>query len=410
MPGRTTPPALTPADALGASSPEKARPRLAALDALRFLAAMCVLAYHYFAVNHEAWGRPTADSFPNLQPVVAFGSFGVQLFFVISGFVILMSAWGRGLRAFTASRVGRLFPAYWLSIVLVLLLVLVVAPGSKDVGLSDTAANLTMAQRAFGVQDLEPVYWTLWAELRFYILIGLLLAVGMTRNRLIAFATVWPVLAAIAVRSGNETLTTVLVGSDAPLFAGGMMLYLLLRERRTVAPWLVLGLNVALACFMSGRSQSLRIESSTTLSITPQSYWIAIVACFALVMAVTLTPLGRLSWRWLTVAGALTYPLYLLHSSWGQWLITQLHPHLPIMMTFAAVTAVMLAAAYLTYRFVERPLGPRLKRAVARDLGRIAALARGEWQAGRRAAADSQVAGSRLAGNQVAEPEPSASR
>ncbi|MGH8965075.1 MAG: acyltransferase family protein, partial [Actinomycetes bacterium] len=96
-------------------APAKPRPRLAALDGLRFLAAMAVLAYHYVAVNHHAWGPRTDVSFPNLQPLVAYGSFGVQLFFVISGFVILMSAWGRDVRSFTASRVGRLFPAYWFS-------------------------------------------------------------------------------------------------------------------------------------------------------------------------------------------------------------------------------------------------------------------------------------------------------
>jgi peptidoglycan/LPS O-acetylase OafA/YrhL len=370
MPSRTTPPALTPAQALGGGAPTAARPRLAVLDGLRFLAAMSVLAYHYVAVNHEAWGGRTVEEFPNLQPVAVFGSFGVQLFFVVSGFVILLSAWGKDVRSFVASRVGRLFPAYWLSIALVLVLLLVVAPGSKDVGLPETAANLTMVQRAFGVQDLEPVYWTLWAELRFYLLIGVLLAVGMTRNRLVAFAAVWPVAAAVAVRSGNELWSTLLVGSDAPLFAGGMVLYLLVRERRSLTLWLVLGLNVALAGVVAGHSQALRIENSTTLVVGPATYWAAIAVCFALVAVVVLTPVGRPSWRWLTVAGALTYPLYLLHSSWGQWLIGQTHPHLPPAATFAAVTAVMLAAAYLAHRFVERPLGPRLRRAVARDLER----------------------------------------
>ncbi|MCA5894941.1 acyltransferase family protein [Isoptericola sp. NEAU-Y5] len=371
-------PGSAPAGAMARSAGPKStgpkaagRPRLAALDALRFVAALGVLVYHYVAVNHQAWGAETAESFPDAQPVAAFGSFGVQLFFVISGFVILMSAWGRGVRSFTASRVGRLFPAYWLSIVAVLLLLLVVAPGTKDVGLSETAANVTMAQRAFGMQDLEPVYWTLWTELRFYVLIGVLLAVGMTRNRLIAFATLWPLAAVVAARSDHELAATVLVGTDAPLFAGGMMLFLLVRERRAVAPWLVLAGNVVLACAVSGRSQSLRIATSTGVTVDPQAYWPAIAACFALVALIALTPVNRLSWRWLTVAGALTYPLYLLHSSWGEWLIERLYPHLPMVVTFAVVTLTMLGAAYLVHRFVERPLGPRLRRAVERDLDRI---------------------------------------
>ncbi|MCK9793232.1 acyltransferase [Isoptericola sp. 4D.3] len=351
-------------------APEAGRPRLAALDGLRFLAAMAVLAYHYVAVNHSAWGAPTDESFPHLQPVVAFGSFGVQLFFVISGFVILMSAWGRNVTSFTASRVGRLFPAYWFSVAAVVALLVLVAPGRKDVGVAETAANLTMVQRAFGVQDIEPVYWTLWTELRFYVLIGLLLAIGMTRNRLVAFAAVWPVLAAIAVRTDSELWSTLLVGSDAPLFAGGMMLYLLTKERRSLVLWLVLGLNVALAGVVSGRSQSLRIANSTDVTIGPETYWAAILACFALVALVSLTRIDRLSWKWLTLVGALTYPLYLLHSSWGQWLIAQWYPHLPAWATFTLVTAAVLGVAYLVHRFVERPLGPRLRRAVAHDLER----------------------------------------
>ncbi|MGW8565244.1 acyltransferase family protein [Isoptericola sp. NPDC055881] len=371
----STPPPLPSARRVAPAA--TGRPRLAALDGLRFLAAMAVVAYHYVAVNHSAWGARTEDSFPHLQPVAAFGSFGVQLFFVISGFVILMSAWGRDVRSFTASRVGRLFPAYWFSVAAVVALLVLVTPGRKDVGIPETAANLTMVQRAFGVPDIEPVYWTLWTELRFYVLIGILLAVGMTHRRLVAFAAVWPVLAAVAVRSGNELWSTLLVGSDAPLFAGGMMLYLLTKERRSLVLWLVLGLNVALAGVVAGRSQSLRIAHSTDVTVGPQTYWVAIVACFALVAVVALTPLDRLSWRWLTVVGAMTYPLYLLHSSWGQWLIGEASPHLPAGATFVLVTAAMLAAAYLVHRFVERPFGPRLRRAVAQDLERTSrALAR----------------------------------
>ncbi|MFD6135525.1 acyltransferase family protein [Isoptericola sp. NPDC060257] len=363
----TTPPALEPGRA---AAPAAGRPRLAALDGMRFVAAMAVLAYHYLAVNHSAWGPRTDEAFPNLQPVAVFGSFGVQLFFVVSGFVILMSAWGRGVRSFAASRVGRLFPAYWLSVAAVVLLLVVVAPGHKEVDIPETAANLTMVQRAFGVQDIESVYWTLWAELRFYLLIGVLLAFGMTRNRLVAFAAVWPVLAAVAVQSGSTLWITVLVGTDAPLFAGGMMLYLLTKERRSLVLWLVLTLNIALAGVISGHSQALRIAHSTDVTIGAQASWVAILVCFALVALVSLTRLDRLSWTWLTLVGALTYPLYLLHSSWGQWLIGKASPHAPAAVTFAVVTVIMLAAAYLVHRFVERPFGPRLKRAVARDLER----------------------------------------
>lgn len=208
-------------------------PRLAVLDGLRFAAAAAVLVYHFVAVNHHAWGARTSASLPDAQAVTAYGSFGVQLFFVVSGFVILMTAWGRDVRGFVASRAGRLFPAYWASVLLTVVLLVLVVPGRRDVDLPQAAANLTMVQRAFGIPDLEAVYWTLWSELRFYVLVGVLVAVGLTRARVLAFVVLWPVAGAIATQTGSELAATVLVAPDAPLFAGGMVLYLLTRERRS---------------------------------------------------------------------------------------------------------------------------------------------------------------------------------
>jgi peptidoglycan/LPS O-acetylase OafA/YrhL len=347
-------------------------PRLAALDGLRFAAAAAVLVYHFVAVNHHAWGERTSDALPAAQGVAAYGSFGVQLFFVVSGYVILMTAWGRDVRGFVASRAGRLFPAYWAAVLVTLALLVVVAPGRRDVDLPQAAANLTMAQRAFGIDDVEAVYWTLWSELRFYVLVGVLVAVGLTRARVVAFVVLWPVAGAIATQTGSELVATVLVAPDAALFAGGMTLYLLTRDRRSPVLWLALALDVVLAAAVAGRIQAVRIENSTDVALSPATYWTAIVVCFALVAVVTLTPLNRLSWGWLTALGALTYPLYLVHSSWGRWVIESVHPYLSRAATLAVAVAACVALAWAIHRAVERPLGPRLRRALDRDLRRVA--------------------------------------
>jgi peptidoglycan/LPS O-acetylase OafA/YrhL len=79
------------------------------------------------------------------------------------------------------------------------------------------------------------------------------------------------------------------------------------------------------------------------------------------------------NWRWLTLLGGLTYPLYLIHEIPGWVLIHYLAPVLNAYVTVALVVLVMLVAAYLVHRFVETPLGPRLRRSVERDLGRAMA-------------------------------------
>lgn len=76
--------------------PERTAPRetrLRALDGLRLIAALMVAAYHYGGRGGDitrAWGSSAELQFPTLHNYFAYGCLGVQVFFVISGFVICM--------------------------------------------------------------------------------------------------------------------------------------------------------------------------------------------------------------------------------------------------------------------------------------------------------------------------------
>src|SRR5690625_5843451 len=69
--------------------------RMRALDGLRFVAAVGVMLYHFTAARGVVWSSDPKDVFPELAPWTAYGAVGPELFFIISGFVILMTAWGR---------------------------------------------------------------------------------------------------------------------------------------------------------------------------------------------------------------------------------------------------------------------------------------------------------------------------
>ena len=70
--------------------------------------------------------------------------------------------------------------------------------------------------------------------------------------------------------------------------------------------------------------------------------------------------------EWLTTAGALTYPFYLVHEHLGWFVIRVLHRGwgVPPWPTLAATVPTMLGLAWLIHRFAETPLGPRLRRAL----------------------------------------------
>jgi peptidoglycan/LPS O-acetylase OafA/YrhL len=351
--------------------------RLGMLDVLRFVAAFAVIGFHFLARDSPAWGGAVPDDVAGAGEWAMYGRLGVPLFFVISGFVILMSSWGKDVPTFAASRVGRLYPAYWVSVVLSVAISFVLWPayaqffgGQKSP--SDAVLSLTMVQSAFGAPSVNGVYWTLWYEARFYLLIALLMLVGMTRGRILAFAALWPVVGAIAERADSQLLSTLLLPEYAAFFAGGMLLYVLYRDGHDWGTWLLLALNGTIALHFS-----LQIHESSLAKLTrftPSTIVIALLtfACFALVAAATLTPAAQWNARWMVSAGALTYPVYLVHENLGWMVIAHLRGRLGAWASVAVAVAVALVAAWLLHRFVEKPFGPKLRRATLDMLRRTA--------------------------------------
>ncbi|HEY8505877.1 MAG TPA: acyltransferase family protein, partial [Gemmataceae bacterium] len=125
------------------------RERLSELDLLRFVAALAVVLYHFTGFGGAgAWPDPAREIFPGVAAVTRFGYLGVDLFYVISGFVILMSAWGRSPGEFGISRLVRLMPAYWISVLLGAAVYALFRQGHGVPGL--VVPNLTMLQGGLG--------------------------------------------------------------------------------------------------------------------------------------------------------------------------------------------------------------------------------------------------------------------
>ncbi|MBX9243789.1 acyltransferase [Actinotalea ferrariae] len=350
-----------------------ATPRLRTLDGLRFLAAAGVLLYHFTARWSTAWGVEPVERFPDVGKVTTYFALAPELFFVISGFVILWTAWGRTVPGVVASRLARLLPSYWTALLLTSVLLLVLWPDGKDITLGQVAVNATLLQEPLGVAHVDGVYWTLWTELRFYLLVVVLAAVGITRRRVLALAGLWPVVALLAELAGVEWLATLLVGRYAPLFAGGMLLYLLHRDGHDRGTWALLGLNVTLAVAAIVPAQVASLTRNTAYDPSPVLLGVLVVGCFAAVAALTLTRLQHWDVRAFTTVGCLTYPLYLVHEYWGWWTIHLLHDRLPAVLTLAAATAVSLALAWLVHHGVEKRVNPPMRRWIEARLSRPAA-------------------------------------
>ncbi|GHF46265.1 acyltransferase [Streptomyces mashuensis] len=339
--------------------PTTGRPRLYVLDGLRILAALMVVAYHYTALR-GGWGRPAHEVFPHLETVTRYGWTGVEVFFLISGFVICMSTWGRTLGDFVISRATRVYPAYWVAVLLTACVVML-WPQVRSVKNWDVVlTNLTMLQQGLGVWDVDGVYWTLFAELKFYVLFAVVVATGVTYRKCVLFCAVWTVAAVTAPQAGSKLLELWAQPLFAPYFVAGIAFYLMHRFRPTALLWGIVAVSLLLALHTVPK----RVHDNVEGAVPTWPATLIVTLAFALMALIALGHLDRVRWRWLTTAGTLTYPLYLLHQYIGMTVVYALRERVPAPLLVAGLVLVMLGAAWLLHRLVERPLGKRLRTAL----------------------------------------------
>jgi peptidoglycan/LPS O-acetylase OafA/YrhL len=149
------------------------------VDALRGIAALAVVLYHFLDRHEETIGHIG-------EPLIwaPWGAHGVQLFFVISGFVIFLTLdRTRSSMDFIVSRVARLYPAYWAAMLFTLSVVLLLGlPYYRPQSLWQILINVSMWHSLFGVPHVEGAYWTLYVEVCFYVVMLALFATDQLRR------------------------------------------------------------------------------------------------------------------------------------------------------------------------------------------------------------------------------------
>lgn len=347
-----------------------ARSRLAALDGLRLLAATMVVFYHYIGVSNAkigqrghrevlAWGTADHHLFPHfLHQAATFGWTGVELFFMISGFVICMSGWGRRPADFFVSRVVRIVPAYWAATLLTGAVLILFPKLTSGIKPSMVLTNLTMVQQAYGIPNLVPAYWTLFVELTFYLLFGLVAIGGVTYRRMVTFCVLWSVASIPAATAHDPVLNMIINPPYSPFFVAGIAFFLIYKFGGNLLLWAIVVYSWLIAVNQPNTS--------------PPPQVVILISAFFVIMAVVATHrLDRLSWRWLTVAGALTYPLYLIHQDIGFTIFSYLGHSVPPLLLAVLTFVLMLAVAWLIHRLVERPVAPLLKARLSEAVAKV---------------------------------------
>ncbi len=327
------------------------RKRYLFVDALRGIAAMAVMIYHYGSGDLRG---PLSRALTAWVPaVLSYGWIGVHVFFALSGFVIAHSigrvamTWPRAWR-FILRRQVRLDPAYWFSIALGTLIPLawrLSLPGDTRFvpGPRLILAHVFYVYDLLGMRPINAVYWSLAIEVQFYLAFVALLALGQKIPR----ALPW-ILAASAMQSLRWTISWrfshALFLHHWFLFALGALTAWALDRR--VRAWLPLFLSVTYV-FAGLHFHRLEPLAGGLVGLV-------------LLLAMRRNALGRWgSSAALQLLGGVSYGVYLLHNVVGaqvRWLIGRyVHPATPLgaLELLLAASSASVFAAWLLRHSIE---------------------------------------------------------
>lgn len=346
--------------------------RLRALDGLRGVAILLVMGFHYFyhleSFYYKSTLYPYGETFSNVL-IFKYGYMGVELFFIISGFVIAMTLESSASALdFVVRRFVRIWPALIVSAVITFFLL-----NWSDSPFALTRRqywpnflpSLTLTPTSLWsgwfpkVDFVTGVYWSLVVEIRFYMIAVLLFWLfsrqKMARNLVIFTIVIYIARALLrrAMPGYNGVYDALFIPDYMPWFAAGAVFYELYKERITrgaalilIAVMYALIARVSTNYAMIGRDP---IVASTAALSFLALFWL---------LATKSASLRIFEIRPLVWIGECSYSIYLYHYAVGMILISQVSKTIgliPQLLLVAAISLLVFAIGRISYVAVENP-------------------------------------------------------
>ena len=316
--------------------------RIIELDSLRGIAAIMVVIYHYTSRFFEIFKLPNTAFYK-----FSFGHLGVELFFMISGFVILMSldkvsnGW-----EFIKKRFLRLYPSYWVAVLFTFAVLSIVGLPGRETTTVQALVNLTMLHEFFGIPHVDGVYWSLTVELSFYALVFL----SLFFNKSLFIKWGWVLLLILSiivfVKSASFFSSNTFILKYFHLFYAGSVFYAW--RRKLLSVFLIIPL-LLLTIFHEYLLHGL-------IFMKP------ILFFYLLFIALQFNLLRYFPNKVFLFLGFISYPLYLLHQNLGYLIIfhlTKFGVNFHIGLVIAVIVSVFLA--WVLAKYIEPMIQKKLK-------------------------------------------------
>lgn len=318
----------------------RTKERFFPLDALRGIAALGVVLSHYTYLYDKYYGY----DFEYLN--FKLGGRGVELFFILSGFVIFYTIENvKSGKEFLIRRFIRLYPTYWICLIITFVTVLVFGLEGLEVTSMDAFIGLTMLQQLFKVPPVDRSYWTLVPEFFFYISI-FLLAISRQIKSINLFGILLLGLSIIHVHVQHIKYLGLFLNLDyICYFFAGIVFYQIKTGKKSFFYWIL----IVVCCIVA-------ISSKNEPALI-----IVIIFIYIIFSLFSVGKLDFLTWKPLLILGNVSYAWYLLHQNIGYVIINLIKPYFSSMLVIIPPILITLGVSFLVTYWIEKPIMKYLK-------------------------------------------------
>jgi peptidoglycan/LPS O-acetylase OafA/YrhL len=331
--------------------------RIYQIDLFRFIAAISVVLFHYL---FRGWAADNLSdvSFNEIGHFFKYGYLGVDFFFIISGFVILLSIKKRSISKFIISRFSRLYPIYWICLILSFSVIVLIGEPRYNADFNQFFFNISMLQNYLGVKSIDGVYWTLFVEMKFYIFI---VGTYLLLNKLIEFKIEYLVIFWLSLTlfyiplhelSIFKILNYFLILQWSSYFIAGMIFFQIYKNGSSIKYLILLSISFAISLYYAFSNIGY-IEIKYNTSFSPLIIGITIFIFYLVMFLVTTNEMKKINSPKLMQLGLLTYPLYLIHQNIGYIIFNNFGEHFNKYLLAFITILLMITISFVLSKFYE---------------------------------------------------------
>ena len=304
-------------------------------------------------------------NFNKINSVFKYGYLGVDIFFIISGFVISLSIKHNSLRKFIAFRFTRLYPIYWVAVFLTFLITLIFGAPRYSADFNQFVINLTMFQNYLGIKSIDGVYWSLFVEMKFYIFIicTFLMINKIKLIKLDYLITFWLFLSILYLIFSDfyifKVLNYLLILDCSSYFISGIIFYKIFARGVKQKDYILLFICLFISIY-HGVGRINYLEEHYNTYFYPYVICSTTILFYFLMYIVAIGNLKSLNSPKLLKLGLLTYPLYLIHQNIGFIIFNNLNGYINKYILLTATIILMIFISYMLSNYYERKVSSYL--------------------------------------------------